>query len=166
MNYSFVSCNYYSELNLFQWLVKRSMEFRQEMSSFVRSYAINQFNKEFPLEKPNKTAHKKILENVATVNEVYRPHRYYRRKNAPPPDLPSRVQITLLEYGLQGESRKKAIAADANGLNVSDGGLDEVKFLFCRSECLFWLFILILFAFVCIFLATYRATFEIHDSNK
>lgn len=112
------------------------MEFRQEMSSFVRSYAINQFNKEFPIEKTNKTVHKKILKNVETVNDVYRPHRYYRRKNAPPPDLASRVQITLLEYGLQGELRKKSVATDANGLNVSDGSLDEVN-RFLWSECVF-----------------------------
>lgn len=28
-----------------QWLVKRSMEMRQEMASFVRSFALNQFHK-------------------------------------------------------------------------------------------------------------------------
>lgn len=105
------------------------------MSSFVRSYAINQFNKEFPIEKANSLAHNKVLYNVQTVNEVYRPHRYYRRKNAPPPDLVSRVQITLLEYGLQGEIRKKAVANDANGLNVSDGDVDEVTCVLYCFRC-------------------------------
>lgn len=103
------------------------MEFRQEMSTFVRSYAINQFNKEFSTDNTNSSTHKKVIQNVEAVNEVYRPHRYYRRKNAPPPDLASRVQITLLEYGLQGEIKKKALSSDANGLNVSDGSVDEVN---------------------------------------
>lgn len=103
------------------------MEFRQETASFVRSYAINQFNKSFSTEDKDSSASSEILSNVQAVSETYRPRRYYRRKNAPPPDLASRVQITLLEYGLQGEIRKKTVPNDANGLNVSDGGIDEVK---------------------------------------
>ncbi|KAK5642918.1 hypothetical protein RI129_009085 [Pyrocoelia pectoralis] len=86
-----------------QWLVKRSMEFRQEMSAFVRSYAVSQFSKEFHLKNRNADVERQILCNVNVVKEVYKPHRYYRRKNAPPEDLPSKVQITLLEYGLRGE---------------------------------------------------------------
>ncbi|KAF5278083.1 hypothetical protein FQR65_LT03599 [Abscondita terminalis] len=86
-----------------QWLVKRSMEFREEMSLYVRSYAVSQFNKEFPLLNKNIDIQKQVLNNVNTVREVYKPHRYYKRKNAPPDDLPSRVQITLLEYGLRGD---------------------------------------------------------------
>lgn len=105
------------------------MEFRQEMSSFVRLYAINQFNKEFSTKQTTSTAHKIALQNVEKVNEMYRPHRYYRRKNAPPPDLASQVQITLLEYGLQGEMRKKSVSSDPNGLNISNDSVDEVHFL-------------------------------------
>lgn len=86
-----------------QWLVKRSMEFRQEMSAFVRLYAVSQFSKEFHLKNRNADVERQILSNVNVVKEVYKPHRYYRRKNAPPDDLPSKVQITLLEYGLRGE---------------------------------------------------------------
>lgn len=114
------------------------MEFRQEMSSFVRSYAINQYNKEFPGESASSVAHKKVLQNVETVNEVYKPHRYYRRKTAPPPDLVSRVQITLLEYGMQGEMRKKAISNDANGLSISDGSVDEVKNFLIFDQRIFY----------------------------
>ncbi|KAK4877554.1 hypothetical protein RN001_010060 [Aquatica leii] len=86
-----------------QWLVKRSMEFREEMSLFVRSYAVSQFNKEFPSQNKNADIQKQVLNNVNTIREIYKPHRYYRRKNAPPEDLPSKVQITLLEYGLRGD---------------------------------------------------------------
>ncbi|XP_049819343.1 coiled-coil domain-containing protein 93 isoform X2 [Aethina tumida] len=87
-----------------QWLVKRSMEFRQERAAFVRSYAINQFNKDFPIHNQTKETEEKMLDNVKCVNDVYRPNRYYKRKNAPPPDIQSRVQITLLEYGHRAKS--------------------------------------------------------------
>ncbi|XP_018569500.1 coiled-coil domain-containing protein 93 isoform X2 [Anoplophora glabripennis] len=85
-----------------QWLVKRSMEYRQEMSVFVRSYADNQFNKQFDVKDKDSEIKRHVLENINTVSEIYRPQRYYKRKNAPPPDFPSRVQITLLEYDHRG----------------------------------------------------------------
>lgn len=77
------------------------MEFRREQSSFVRGYAINQFSKKFAAvaEDQDEMQQQRIVRNVQTVSEVYRPHRYYRRKNAPPPDILSKVQVTLLEYG-------------------------------------------------------------------
>lgn len=82
------------------------MEFREEMSAFVRSYAVNQFDKEFPMQdKEAFDAQKQVLENVNTVQELYKPRRYYRRTNTPPSDLQSRVQITMLEYGLHGDAR-------------------------------------------------------------
>ncbi|CAG9821762.1 unnamed protein product [Phaedon cochleariae] len=96
-----------------QWLVKRSMEFRQEMSASVRSYAVNQFSKQFEVKDKNEDVNKKMLSNLQTVKEIYRPRRYYKRKNAPPQDMNSRVQITLLEYDhhgrdLQGTSTSAA----------------------------------------------------------
>lgn len=90
-----------------QWLVRASMEARQEKSAFVRSYAINQFEKTFPVKNKTEEYQNKILENIKFINEVYRPHRYYKRKNAPPPDILSRVQITLLEYGFRGGNKSK-----------------------------------------------------------
>uniref|UniRef100_A0A1Y1MZ71 Coiled-coil domain-containing protein 93 n=1 Tax=Photinus pyralis TaxID=7054 RepID=A0A1Y1MZ71_PHOPY len=96
-----------------QWLVKRSMEFRQEMSAFVRSYAVSQFSKEFHLKNRNADVERQIMNNVNVVKEVYKPHRYYRRKNAPPDDLPSKVQITLLEYGLRGERSASKTDSDS-----------------------------------------------------
>lgn len=42
------------------------------------------------------------------VLETYRPRRYYKRKTTPPDELSSRVQITLLEYGLHGVSNSIA----------------------------------------------------------
>lgn len=84
-----------------QWLVKTSMEYRDEMSEFVKSYAVNQFNKQFKVSsKSDKIAF--VYENIKTVKDFYRPQRYYRRKNAAPEDSDARIQITLLEYGYRG----------------------------------------------------------------
>ncbi|KAJ8949297.1 hypothetical protein NQ318_006722 [Aromia moschata] len=105
-----------------QWLVKRSMEFRQEMSTFVRLYAVNQFDKQFGFQNKNAEVQKHVLENLNTVNEVYRPHRYYKRKNAPPPDIPSRVQITLLEYDHRGGESRGGSSTDRTG---EEGILEE-----------------------------------------
>lgn len=80
------------------------MENRQEISSFVRSYAVNQFNKQFETQSENVKVRSKIWNSLIMVQEVYRPHRYYKRKTVPPPDIDCRVQITLLEYGYKGES--------------------------------------------------------------
>lgn len=89
----------------FQWLVKRSMENRQEISSFVRSYAINQFKKQFEPEPKYPQYRRNILNNLNKVEEIYGPRRYFKRKTAPPPNIDSRVQITLLEYGLKSDTR-------------------------------------------------------------
>lgn len=77
------------------------MEYRDEMSEFVKSYAVNQFNKQFKVSsKSDKIAF--VYENIKTVKDFYRPQRYYRRKNAAPEDSDARIQITLLEYGYRG----------------------------------------------------------------
>ncbi|GJQ70700.1 hypothetical protein Trydic_g634 [Trypoxylus dichotomus] len=89
---------------IIQWLVKKSVAFRQEISSFVRLYAVNQFNKTFSIMNKKLEAEKQILGNVETVLETYKPRRYYKRKTTPPDAIFSRVQITLLEYGLYGIS--------------------------------------------------------------
>ncbi|CAG9759776.1 unnamed protein product [Ceutorhynchus assimilis] len=98
---------------LIQWLVKVSMEARQEKFAFVRSYAINQYEKEFPCRSKNNETGKIIDDNLKTVEEVYRPRRYYKRKNAPPPDVLSRLRITLLEYGFRdsGKSKQSSVSS-------------------------------------------------------
>lgn len=45
-----------------QWLVKRSMEMRQEMAGFVRSFALNQFYKKHSLSEN--------FESGATTNKI------------------------------------------------------------------------------------------------
>lgn len=107
------------------------MEYRQEMSSFVRSYAVNQFDKEFPQEPKNAAARKQVLSNVRAVNEVYRPRRFFRRKNAPPPDINSRVRVTLLEYGMQGMARKTDRLASEDSVTEEDEQSDKVRISVC-----------------------------------
>ncbi|KAJ9598441.1 hypothetical protein L9F63_010885, partial [Diploptera punctata] len=84
-----------------QWLVKRSVETREEMGDIVRSYAISQFHKFCPLpeEQNAKAQRENILKNIRIIKEVYRPQRRFRREDAPPEEEESRVQSTLLEYG-------------------------------------------------------------------
>ncbi|XP_068918141.1 coiled-coil domain-containing protein 93 isoform X4 [Tenebrio molitor] len=82
-----------------QWLVKRSMEYRQEMSEFVRCYAVNQFNKCYGINTILSNSEPNMVKSIATVSEIYDPRRYYKRKNAPPPDIHAQVQVTLMEYG-------------------------------------------------------------------
>lgn len=79
------------------------MEFRQEISEFVRSFAVSQYNKQFALQSGQTEAQKQILSNVKAVRYVYRPRRFYRSKNPPPDDIEARVHIALLEYGFRGD---------------------------------------------------------------
>lgn len=103
------------------------MEFRQEISNFVESYATNQFNKQFHLDKKS-DIEEKVLQNINTVNEVYRPHRHYRRKTAPPDDLGSRVQVTLLEYGQRGDVKNSAPSNSSNEEFLVENKDEEVKY--------------------------------------
>lgn len=48
------------------------MEAREEKSSFVRLYAINQFNKTFSITEKTEGKLSQALENLKIVNEVYR----------------------------------------------------------------------------------------------
>ncbi|KAL3284946.1 hypothetical protein HHI36_019077 [Cryptolaemus montrouzieri] len=82
-----------------QWLVKRSLEFRTDTSDFVYSYALSQFEKDFPQHLELSEKQKKLLGNVKTVNEIYRPCRVLRKRYAlPSKDSKSNIQITVFEY--------------------------------------------------------------------
>lgn len=100
------------------------MEFRQEISAFVSSYAVNQFNKHFSIQNKEADVRKQVFENVNIVNELYRPHRYYKRKTAPPNDFHSKVQLTLLEYGQRGEM--KGVVTNSNEDVLEEQKAEEV----------------------------------------
>ncbi|XP_044732184.1 coiled-coil domain-containing protein 93 isoform X2 [Chrysoperla carnea] len=91
-----------------QWLVKTSLEFRQETFEFVRKNAINQFNKSFTLEEEinDQISENKMYDNLKKVKLTYRPKRQYRLKHLPPKEEIDRVQVTLLEYGFKGAITK------------------------------------------------------------
>lgn len=42
-------------------------------------------------------------ERIKEIQNIYRPHRKYKRKDAGPEDEQTRVRITLLEYGNKGK---------------------------------------------------------------
>jgi len=53
-----------------QWLVKRSMEMRQEMAGFVRSFALNQFHKKHSFSEDSEigtTVKENIIQNLRLV---------------------------------------------------------------------------------------------------
>jgi hypothetical protein len=105
-----------------QWLVKRSMEYRQEMSEFVRCYAVNQFNKCYGINTILSNSEPNMVRSIATVSEIYDPRRYYKRKNAPPPDIHAQVQVTLMEYGSVPHTIETVTneAMDHENLNLED----------------------------------------------
>lgn len=98
------------------------------MSSFVRSYAINQFNKQFNIKPKNAQHHGRILNNLNKVEQVYRPHRYFKRKSAPPPNIDARVQITLLEYGYKSETHGSQIGG-TDHKDVETEEIEQVRIL-------------------------------------
>lgn len=85
----------------FQWLVKASMEAREQSRAQMRSYAQQQFRKEVPgwgAQPPRL--------HLQEVDEQYRPQRRLKRKGPAPPDLESRLLITLQEYQPRGSAPK------------------------------------------------------------
>ncbi|XP_021932828.1 coiled-coil domain-containing protein 93 [Zootermopsis nevadensis] len=115
-----------------QWLVKRSMETREEMGQFVQSFAITQFHKLCPLPEEQRvlTQQENILRNIRTIKEVYRPHRHFRRKDCPPVEEESRVQSTLLEYGGTNEENNQQMSADVQETQR----LEELDLCFSNSN--------------------------------
>ncbi|XP_014611206.1 PREDICTED: coiled-coil domain-containing protein 93 isoform X1 [Polistes canadensis] len=85
-----------------QWLIKRSMEMRKEMAGFVRSFALNQFNKKhFFLEDENRiavAAKKNMMQNILLVKRLYEPRRLFKYKDSLAKDEATQFLGTLLEY--------------------------------------------------------------------
>ena len=62
-----------------------------------------------------KTVHRHVTEIVSNIifQEVYRPQRYFRRKDAAPEEEESRVQSTLLEYGYNQTVATPVLSAES-----------------------------------------------------
>ncbi|GAU99030.1 hypothetical protein RvY_10090 [Ramazzottius varieornatus] len=87
-----------------QWLVKKSIEAREETGDVNRAFTIQKFENEHSL--PEDVQAKEVLENteqgIQRLNTVYAPKRKFRRKaGVTVPDDNAGVKYTLLEYGHQ-----------------------------------------------------------------
>ncbi|XP_076181266.1 coiled-coil domain-containing protein 93 isoform X2 [Ptiloglossa arizonensis] len=84
-----------------QWLVKRSMETREETADFVRSFALNQFYKKHSFiedagaAKANKD---NLIRNIQLVKKSYEPRRLFKHKDGSTRDESTRFLGTVLEY--------------------------------------------------------------------
>ncbi|XP_063239484.1 coiled-coil domain-containing protein 93 isoform X2 [Bacillus rossius redtenbacheri] len=108
-----------------QWLVKKSVETREERGDLTRSLAISQFDKQFslPEEQRDRARLRGVEQHVRLAQEVYRPRRLFRRRDPPPAEEERRVQSTLLEYG-HSAAVLAAAASDSTG-STSDQASPE-----------------------------------------
>ncbi|XP_015431156.1 PREDICTED: coiled-coil domain-containing protein 93 isoform X2 [Dufourea novaeangliae] len=84
-----------------QWLVKRSMETRDQMADFVRSFALNQFHKKHSfIEDAGTTSAVKesLTRNIQLVKKSYEPRRLFKHKDGSIRDESTRFLGTVLEY--------------------------------------------------------------------
>lgn len=81
------------------------MENRAEKAAKLNAFAVNQFHNHFALKTEQEQRQKffNATERVKEVQNIYRPYRKYKRKDAGPEDEQTRVRITLLEYGNKGK---------------------------------------------------------------
>ncbi|KAF4513813.1 UNVERIFIED_CONTAM: hypothetical protein B566_EDAN015876 [Ephemera danica] len=105
-----------------QWLVKRSLETRQEMGAQIRALAVSQFARLFPKLQQQQNKQQNASAAVMQVMETYAPVRKYRRRGAAPTDERSRVQSTLLEYG----HMRPVQVSEASGDSSPDDQSQEV----------------------------------------
>lgn len=81
------------------------MENRAEKAAKLNAFAVGQFHNHFSLKSEQEQRQKFInaTERIKEIQNIYRPHRKYKRKDAGPEDEQTRVRITLLEYGNKGK---------------------------------------------------------------
>uniref|UniRef100_A0A8C7CFB6 Coiled-coil domain-containing protein 93 n=1 Tax=Oncorhynchus kisutch TaxID=8019 RepID=A0A8C7CFB6_ONCKI len=86
-----------------QWLMKRAIETREEMGDYVRAYSVSQFQKTHSFPEEEDFLQRKEKAVKAVLDEVYKPHRKYKRQVEAGSllDEEYRVPSTLLEYGRQ-----------------------------------------------------------------
>ncbi|KYQ55068.1 Coiled-coil domain-containing protein 93 [Trachymyrmex zeteki] len=92
-----------------QWLVKRSMEMRQEMADFVRAFALNQFHKKHTFSEDSEigaTANNNLIKNLRSVKKAYEPRRLFKQKEDFVKDELNRFIGTVLEYEAPFEAVK------------------------------------------------------------
>jgi hypothetical protein len=109
-----------------QWLVKKSIETRQQMGDYIKSYANWQFNRCHNLEIDiNKS---KLLEksskSVSEIDVNRHPKRKYRHPARHKlPDEETKVKTTLLEYGRFATSRTTDESSNSGAHNSTNSGV-------------------------------------------
>ncbi|RWS16258.1 coiled-coil domain-containing protein 93-like protein [Dinothrombium tinctorium] len=95
-----------------QWLVKKTIQFREEMQAYIKLYSVTQFNKNhIDLNLENRK-----MENMIETTDVYNnPKRKYRHpKKYKINDEKMNVRTTLLEYGAGLMSELKSEASESS----------------------------------------------------
>ncbi|XP_050450867.1 coiled-coil domain-containing protein 93 [Cataglyphis hispanica] len=113
-----------------QWLVKRSMEMRQEMAGFVRSFALNQFNKKHSFSENIENGaitNKTVIKNIHLVKKAYEPRRLFRQKEGFIKDESSRFIGTVLEYEAPFDAIKTTSVLTKSKSNNSKHELNNEK---------------------------------------
>lgn len=84
---------------------KNQVENRAEKAEKLNAFAVSQFHNSFALKSEQEQRQKfsNATECVKEIQNIYRPHRKYKRKDAGPEDEQTRIRITLLEYGNKGK---------------------------------------------------------------
>jgi CCDC93, coiled-coil domain len=106
-------------INIFpviQWLVKESVNMRNEKAERLKMFAVGQFHNHFTLSLSEKerTERIEVLKAVKRIEDLYAAKRQFKRKqNVEPADERSRVRLTLLEYGIRNISRSIAKTGDS-----------------------------------------------------
>uniref|UniRef100_A0A1B0BTS4 Coiled-coil domain-containing protein 93 n=1 Tax=Glossina palpalis gambiensis TaxID=67801 RepID=A0A1B0BTS4_9MUSC len=83
-----------------QWLVKKSVENREERNLRLKKFAVGQFHNHYQYKSDKKNLEKmRIASNyIKRIQQIYNPIRHYQCKDFSIEDEKTRVQMTLLEY--------------------------------------------------------------------
>lgn len=106
-----------------QWLVKRSMEMRQEMADFVRAFALNQFHKKHSFSEDSEIrtmANENIIKHLRSVKKAYEPRRLFKQKEDFVKDESNRFIGTVLEYEAPFETVKNILTTTSTESKSSD----------------------------------------------
>lgn len=106
-------------INIFpvvQWLVKESVNLRNEKAERMKLFAVGQFHNYFKLStsSASRDERNQVLKAVKKLENIYPVKREFKRKqNVEPDDEKSRVRLTLLEYGVRSLTRSIARVGDS-----------------------------------------------------
>ncbi|XP_076749271.1 coiled-coil domain-containing protein 93 isoform X2 [Xylocopa sonorina] len=109
-----------------QWLVKRSMETREETADFVRSFALSQFHKKHSFsedEGANQATKENLIKNIQFVKKSYEPRRLFKHKEGIKRDESTRFFGTVLEY----EAPLYSIKIVASSVETTSSDVKETK---------------------------------------